>query len=72
MCGLAPGEIDPDTGRKVHLHIGYIKDNSLGGKDEFTNLRALCLEVQSGRQEYNDREADGNMASVSNQTGRAR
>jgi hypothetical protein len=21
MCGLCPGEIDPDTGRKVRLHI---------------------------------------------------
>jgi hypothetical protein len=40
MCGRCPGEIDPDTGRKVRLHIGHIKDKSLGGKDELSNLRA--------------------------------
>src|SRR6266704_4977497 len=34
MCGLTPGDIDPATGRKVRLHIGHIKDKSLGGKEE--------------------------------------
>lgn len=43
MCGLTPGEIDPATGRKVRLHIGHIKDKSLGGRDELMNLRALWL-----------------------------
>jgi hypothetical protein len=42
MCGLSPGEIYPATGRKVRLHIGLIKDKSLGGKEELMNLRALC------------------------------
>jgi hypothetical protein len=42
MCGATPGEIDPDTGRKVRLHLGHIKDKSLGGKEELMNLRALC------------------------------
>lgn len=48
MCGLTPGEIDPDTGRKVRLHMGHIKDKSLGGKDEFANLRALCSTCNQG------------------------
>jgi hypothetical protein len=48
MCGLCPGEIDPDTGRKARLHIGHIKDKSLGGKDELVNLRALCSTCNQG------------------------
>lgn len=48
MCGLTPGDIDPDTGRKVRLHLGHIKDKSLGGKDELSNLRALCSTCNQG------------------------
>jgi 5-methylcytosine-specific restriction endonuclease McrA len=48
MCGLAPGDIDSSTGRKVRLHIGHIKDKSLGGKDELSNLRALCSTCNQG------------------------
>lgn len=48
MCGLTPGDIDPATGRKVRLHIGHIKDKSLGGKDELPNLRALCSTCNQG------------------------
>jgi 5-methylcytosine-specific restriction endonuclease McrA len=48
MCGLCPGEIDPDTGRKVRLHLGHIVDKSLGGKDELSNLRALCSTCNQG------------------------
>lgn len=48
MCGLGPGDIDPTTGRKVRLHIGHIKDKSLGGKDELSNLRALCSTCNQG------------------------
>lgn len=48
MCGLTPGEIDPSTGRKVRLHIGHIVDRSLGGKDELSNLRALCSTCNQG------------------------
>jgi hypothetical protein len=48
MCGLSPGDIDPNTGRKVRLHIGHIKDKSLGGKDELSNLRALCSTCNQG------------------------
>ncbi len=48
MCGLTPGEIDPATGRKVRLHIGHIKDKSQGGKDDLSNLRALCSSCNQG------------------------
>jgi len=48
MCGLCPGDLDPNTGRKVRLHIGHIKDKSLGGKDELSNLRALCSTCNQG------------------------
>jgi HNH endonuclease len=48
MCGLTPGDIDPATGRKVRLHLGHIKDKSLGGKDELSNLRALCSSCNQG------------------------
>lgn len=48
MCGLTPGDIDPSTQRKVRLHIGHIKDKSLGGKDELANLRALCSTCNQG------------------------
>jgi len=48
MCGITPGEIDPATHRKVRLHIGHIKDKSLGGKDELSNLRTLCSTCNQG------------------------
>jgi hypothetical protein len=48
MCGLTPGEIDPATGRKVRLHVGHIVDKSHGGKDELSNLRALCSSCNQG------------------------
>ncbi|MCX7112484.1 MAG: HNH endonuclease [Proteobacteria bacterium] len=48
MCGLTPGDIDPETNRKVRLHIGHIKDKSLGGVEELSNLRALCSTCNQG------------------------
>ena len=48
MCGIAAGEFDPTTGRKARLHVGHIKDKSLGGKDELSNLRSLCSECNQG------------------------
>jgi hypothetical protein len=48
MCGLTPGDIDPATERKVRLHVGHIKDKSLGGQDELSNLRALCSTCNQG------------------------
>ena len=48
MCGQTPGDIDPQTSRKVRLHIGHIKDKSLGGMDELDNLRTLCSTCNQG------------------------
>jgi hypothetical protein len=48
MCGLTPGDIDPTTGRKERLHLGHMKDKSLGGKIELSNLRALCSTCNQG------------------------
>jgi 5-methylcytosine-specific restriction endonuclease McrA len=48
MCGLTPGDIDPMTARKVRLHVGHVKDKSLGGRDELSNLRTLCSSCNQG------------------------
>lgn len=48
MCGLTPGEIDSETGRKVRLHIGHIVDKNIGGKEELSNLRTLCSTCNQG------------------------
>ena len=48
MCGLTPGDTDPTSGRNVRLHIGHIKDKSLGGLNELSNLRALCSTCNQG------------------------
>lgn len=48
MCGKTPGDIDPETGRKVRLHVGHIVDKALGGKDELSNLRSLCSTCNQG------------------------
>jgi hypothetical protein len=42
MCGLGTGEIDSTTGRKARLHVGYLIDKGLGGKDKLSNLWAAC------------------------------
>src|SRR5271156_4092001 len=56
MCGAAPGDIDETTGRKCRFHVsaiddkdvGHIKDKSLGGRNELSNLRALCSTCNQG------------------------
>jgi len=48
MCGLTPGDTDPETGRPVRLHVGHIVDKTLGGRDEPSNLRALCSTCNQG------------------------
>jgi 5-methylcytosine-specific restriction endonuclease McrA len=48
MCGLTPGDLDLSTGRLVRLHIGHIVDKSMGGKEELSNLRALCSTCNQG------------------------
>lgn len=47
-CGLAAGDDDPNTGRKVRLHLGHIKDKSLGGENKASNLRTLCSTCNQG------------------------
>jgi hypothetical protein len=32
MCGLTPGDTDPETARKVRLHIGHIVDKTWAGR----------------------------------------
>jgi 5-methylcytosine-specific restriction endonuclease McrA len=32
----------------VRLHLGHIKDKNVGGKDELSNLRALCSTCNQG------------------------
>jgi 5-methylcytosine-specific restriction endonuclease McrA len=47
-CGIASGELDPVTGRKVRLQIGHVTDKNLGRKDELANLRTLCSTCNLG------------------------
>lgn len=48
MCGLSANDTDPETGRRVTLHIGHIVDRQHGGRDEMGNLRALCRRCNQG------------------------
>lgn len=51
MCGLAAGDKDPfHSGRTVRLTMGHILDKSKGGKDEPSNLRAVCSNCNEGLQ----------------------
>ena len=47
-CGLGAEETDPDTGRQVKLQVGHIVDRAHGGKDEMSNLRAMCSRCNEG------------------------
>ena len=49
MCGAVAGEPHPyDPTRKTRLHLGHVVDKSQGGKDEASNLRALCSVCNEG------------------------
>ena len=49
MCGAVAGEPHPyDATRKTRLHLGHIVDKSQGGKDEASNLRAVCSVCNEG------------------------
>lgn len=51
MCGAVAGEPHPyDPTRKTRLHIGHIIDKSKGGRDEPSNLRAICSVCNEGAQ----------------------
>lgn len=47
MCGVGAGEPMTD-GRPARLHVGHIRDRSLGGPDTLDNLRALCSDCNQG------------------------
>lgn len=48
MCGVIPGDIDDLTGQRAKFHVGKIKANKLGGRDELSNLRVLCSTCNRG------------------------
>ncbi len=49
MCGIAAGEPHPDDNfRKARLHIGHVVDKSMGGMDDYSNLRAICSVCNEG------------------------
>ena len=49
MCGAAAGEPHPyDHGRKTRLHLGHVRDKSMGGDDSPNNLRAICSVCNEG------------------------
>jgi hypothetical protein len=49
MCGAVAGEPHPfQPSRTVRLHIGHIVDKSMGGDDDFSNLRAICSVCNEG------------------------
>ena len=49
MCGAGAGDTDPDNPkRQVRLHLGHIVDYDHGGKNEKSNLRALCSACNQG------------------------
>ena len=47
MCGIGAGEVAED-GRKTTLQVGHIVDRDHGGKDELSNLRAMCSRCNQG------------------------
>ncbi|MDR0848168.1 MAG: HNH endonuclease [Propionibacteriaceae bacterium] len=47
-CGAVAGEPHPYDGRVTRLQIGHIKDKSMGGTDEPSNLVALCSVCNEG------------------------
>lgn len=51
MCGAVAGESHPyDPSRKTRLHVDHILPISHGGRDEMTNLRAICSVCNEGIQ----------------------
>jgi len=49
MCGAVAGEKHPDDPNRVtRLHIGHIIDKTMDGKDEPSNLRAICSVCNEG------------------------
>lgn len=47
MCGAGAGEVDPETGRKVRLHVKRITAAD-AGDDEASDFRTLCSTCNQG------------------------
>ena len=47
MCGIGAGD-EMENGRRARLHVGHIVDINHGGRDELSNLRALCSNCNQG------------------------
>ena len=48
-CGIGAGDPHPDDNqRPARLHVSHITDKSMGGRDEFSNLRAMCSVCNQG------------------------
>ena len=52
MCGAALGDIDDLTGRKVRLHLGEIKVESLGSLNGLPDIQTLCTSCKEGRKNF--------------------
>lgn len=48
MCGAGAGETDPETGRKVRLHVKRIGGNVPDEADDPSNFRTLCSTCNQG------------------------
>lgn len=49
MCGAVAGEPHPyDPSRRTRLQIGHVVDKSMGGTDDYSNLRAQCSVCNEG------------------------
>jgi len=58
-CGLAAADADPlHPGRKIRLTMGHIIDKSKGGKDDPSNLRAICTNCNEGLQNAGSQKPD--------------
>lgn len=51
MCGAGAGEIDPETGRKVRLHIKRVSDEIPADADGRSNFGTLCSTCNQGRKD---------------------
>ena len=48
-CGVGAGDPHPDDdNRRARLHVSHITDKSMGGRDELSNLRAMCSVCNQG------------------------
>lgn len=47
MCGAGAGEVDPETGRKVRLHVKRIAGDD-AADDEASDFRTLCSTCNQG------------------------